>query len=138
MRGRKVELQRIKVQYIRYRIYRSAEEELSVIKAFEFEERIQGTLNIFTTASEIQRRYRNNVGSYQLSLPTRLIEETKSSLLPIEAVIYSRYHIEIKVYGENSKITVFLVKLSRFFYTNLWKIFLISNKKKKQQKRRRR
>ena len=133
-----MELQRIKVQYIRYRIYRSAEEELSVIKAFEFEERIQGTLNIFTTASEIQRRYRNNVGSYQLSLPTRLIEETKSSLLPIEAVIYSRYHIEIKVYGENSKITVFLVKLSRFFYTNLWKIFLISNKKKKQQKRRRR
>lgn len=133
-----MELQRIKVQYIRYRIYRSAEEELSVIKAFEFEERIQGTLNIFTTASEIQRRYRNNVGSYQLSLPTRLIEETKSSLLPIEAVIYSRYHIEIKVYGENSKITVFLVKLSRFFYTNLWKIFLISNKKRKQQKRRRR
>ena len=133
-----MELQRIKVQYIRYRIYRSAEEELSVIKAFEFEERIQGTLNIFTTASEIQRRYKNNVGSYQLSLPTRLIEETKSSLLPIEAVIYSRYHIEIKVYGENSKITVFLVKLSRFFYTNLWKIFLISNKKKKQQKRRRR
>ena len=133
-----MELQRIKVQYIRYRIYRSAEEELSVIKAFEFEERIQGTLNIFTTASEIQRRYRNNVGSYQLSLPTRLIEETKSSLLPIEAVIYSRYHIEIKVYGENSNITVFLVKLSRFFYTNLWKIFLISNKKRKQQKRRRR
>ena len=132
-----MELQRIKVQYIRYRIYRSAEEELSVIKAFEFEERIQGTLNIFTTASEIQRRYRN-AGSYQLSLPTRLIEETKSSLLPIEAVIYSRYHIEIKVYGENSKITVFLVKLSRFFYTNLWKIFLISNKKRKQQKRRRR
>ena len=133
-----MEFQRIKVQYIRYRIYRSAEEELSVIKAFEFEERIQGTLNIFTTASEIQRRYKNNVGSYQLSLPTRLIEETKSSLLPIETVIYSRYHIEIKVYGENSKITVFLVKLSRFFYTNLWKIFLISNKKRKQQKRRRR
>mgnify|MGYP001246948182 FL=1 len=133
-----MELQRIKVQYIRYRIYRSAEEELSVIKAFEFEERIQGTLNIFTTASEIQRRYRKNAGSYQLSLPTRLIEETKSSLLPIEAVIYSRYHIEIKVYGENLKITVFLVKLSRFFYTNLWKIFLISNKKRKQQKRRRR
>lgn len=133
-----MELQRIKVQYIRYRIYRSAEEELSVIKAFEFEERIQGTLNIFTTASEIQRRYKNSAGSHQLSLPTRLIEETKSSLLPIEAVIYSRYHIEIKVYGENSKITVFLVKLSRFFYTNLWKIFLISNKKRKQQKRRRR
>ena len=133
-----MELQRIKVQYIRYRIYRSAEEELSVIKAFEFEERIQGTLNIFTTASEIQRRYRNNAGSYQLSLPTRLIEETKSSLLPIEAVIYSRYYIEIKVYGENLRVTVFLVKLSRFFYTNLWKIFLISNKKRKQQKRRRR
>ena len=124
-----MELQRIKVQYIRYRIYRSTKEELLVIKAFEFEERIQGTLNIFTAASEIQRRYNNNAGAHQLSLPTRLIEETKSSLLPIEAVIYSRYHIEIKVYGENSKVAVFLVKLSRFFYTNLWKIFLISNKR---------
>ena len=126
----------IKVQYIRYRIYRSPAEQISIIKTSEYEERIQGTLNIFTKASQIQRRYKNNAGAYQLNLPTRLIEETKRSLLPIEAVIYSRYHIEIKVYGENSKVAVFLVKLSRFFYTNLWKTFLISNKKRRQRQRR--
>lgn len=131
-----MDYQRVKVQYIRYRSYRSPEEQVSVIKTFEYEERIQGTLNIFTTASQIQRRYKNNAGAYQLSLPTRLIEDTKRSLLPIEAVIYSRYHIEIKVYREDSKFTVFLIRLSRFFYTNLWKIFLISNKKRKQRQRR--
>ena len=131
-----MECQRVQIQYIRYRSYRSYEEEESVIKTFEYEERIQGTLNIFTTASQIQRRYKNNAGASQLSLPTRLIQDTKRSLLPIEAVIYSRYHIEIKVYREDSKFTVFLIRLSRFFYTKLWKIFLISNKKRKQRQRR--
>ena len=131
-----MDYQRVNIQYIRYWSYRNPEEEISAINAFEYEERIQGTLNIFTTASQIQRRYKNNAGAYQLGLPTRLIEQTKRSLLPIEAVIYSRYHIEIKVYREDSKFTVFLIRLSRFFYTNLWKIFLISNKKRKQRRRR--
>ena len=116
-----MDYQKVKVQYIRYRSYRSPEEQVSVIKTFEYEERIQGTLNIFTTASQIQRRYKNNAGAYQLSLPTRLIEDTKRSLLPIEAVIYSRYHIEIKVYREDSKFTIFLIRLSRFSTQTLGK-----------------
>lgn len=122
--------------YIRYRIYRDESEEADVISAFEYEERIQGERNIFTTATEIQRRYRENTGAGQLSIPTILVEITKWNQLPIEAVIYSRYHIEIKVYNEDLSHAVFLVRLSRFIYTNLWKIFIIQ--KENQQKFRRR
>ena len=61
-----MELQRIKVQYIRYRIYRSAEEELSVIKAFEFEERIQREvfkiLLDWSTRNEIDFNMKNENG----------------------------------------------------------------------------
>ena len=122
--------------YIRFRRYRDEKEEADVINTFEYQERIQGVLNIFTSASEIQRRYRDNAGAGQLSFPTTLIETTKRNRLPIEAVVYSRYHIELRVYNIELRYAVFLVRLSRFLYTNLWKIFIKLKDNQKKFKRR--
>ena len=116
-----------KIRYIRNYQYQSQIHQRTVLSNFEHQELIQGQLNIFVTSRDLRNRYYNNLNEGQILIRSDLVSNAIKELHPIEAIIYSRYDVELRIYNSIVHRTVILVKLSRFIYTNLYKLFLISN-----------
>ena len=116
-----------KIRYIRNYQYRSQIHQRTVLSNFEHQELIQGQLNIFVTSRDLRNRYYSNLNEGQILIRSDLVSNAIKELHPIEAIIYSRYDVELCIYNSIVHRTVILVKLSRFIYTNLYKLFLISN-----------
>ena len=115
------------IPYIRNYQYRDQIHQRTVLSNFEHQELIQGHLNIFVTSRDLTNRYYNNLNEGQILISSNLILYALQNSHPIEVIVYSGYDVEVRIYHTNIYYTVILVKLSRFTYTNLFKLFLISN-----------
>jgi len=107
--------------------YESDIHERNTLAQFEEEEALQGQYTIFVTALDLLKRYKHNINTNnQIAIYSREIELAESLFQPIEIIIYSRRHILLKIHRTNTSSSKYFIKLPKFIFTNLWKIFLIS------------
>ena len=110
-------------------LYESDEQERNTLAQFEEEEALQGQYTIFVTALDLLKRYKHNINTNnQLAILSEEIEVAESLFQPIEIIIYSRRHILLKIHRTNTSSSKYFIKLPKFIFTNLWKIFLISKR----------